>query len=581
MKKSFLPLLPALLAVLVIVGFPSPAKAYYDHDAIVNGGFELSPNGYGWEDPANTIGYSIPHTGDKSSFLNPGSYQREYIRQVVNILPGATTNFDFYYSLNTDWNCSPGRCGFGAQPTGLFRARVQDAVSGFDYFLEEERPLASTSWRHVTADLSSAAGRTVIVSFEVSNFYLSHPYISPDYPTRAYIDDVHIAVTNAPDITAPTTTVVTSPTAPNGTNGWFQSVPTVSLTALDGVGGSGVADTAFDIDGANLQQYIGPFTLPPGIHTINFASWDAEGNFEDPKTFTVKVDLEPPTASISYSTTTLTNQDVVATLTPSEPITVTNNGGTLTRTFSQNGSFTFTFMDVAGNAGSSTATVSNIDKTPPTIPAPNPAPPTPVVTPPIPIPRVLGAATFHPIMKNLKLTKGIYSYKLNGKTINIRPFGTDYKGTVWARSIDFGPDGKIYIFINSGAYKKGQIKVFKADGKLLKAYNPYGGFATSGLNATALVAANDQVYIAVGTTKAGTTVKTYQVTAKGLKALNSLTASTKPGNILVGFQRVYSSGYGLATMRKSYPSTLKVWRLDTKTNKFVEDRKINKAKIRI
>lgn len=225
----------------------------------------------------------------------------------------------------------------------------------------------------------------------------------------------------------------------------------------------------------------------------------------------------------------------------------------------------------------------SLPKAPSVTPAPVvvPPPPSPVVITPTPTPPNLGTTTIHPVMKALTLIKGVYSYKLSGKTINVRPFGTDYRGTVWARSVDFGPEGKLYVFINSGAYKKGQIKVFRADGKLLKAYNPYGGFATNGLNATTLVESNDLVYLAVGTTKAGTTVKTYQVTAKGLKTLNSLAASTKQGNILVGFQKVYKSGYGLVTMRKYYPSTLKVWKLDLKTNKFVEDKKINKTKIKL
>ena len=80
------------------------------------------------------------------------------------------------------------------------------------------------------------------------------------------------------------------------------------------------------------------------------------------------VDTTPPTATVSYSTTGATNQNVVATLTgASEPITITNNSGSATYTFTGNSTFTFTFVDLAGNTGSATATVTNIDTTAPTL----------------------------------------------------------------------------------------------------------------------------------------------------------------------------------------------------------------------
>jgi hypothetical protein len=71
-------------------------------------------------------------------------------------------------------------------------------------------------------------------------------------------------------------------------------------------------------------------------------------------------------ATVSYSTTNLTNGSVIATITPSEGVTVTNNGGSTSYTFASNGTFIFNFRDAAGNTGSATATVTNIDKTAPT-----------------------------------------------------------------------------------------------------------------------------------------------------------------------------------------------------------------------
>lgn len=69
------------------------------------------------------------------------------------------------------------------------------------------------------------------------------------------------------------------------------------------------------------------------------------------------IDKESPVANIDFSTTAITDQAVTATLDPSEPVTVINNGGKDTYTFEDNGSFTFEFMDAVGNAGSATAEV--------------------------------------------------------------------------------------------------------------------------------------------------------------------------------------------------------------------------------
>ncbi|MCX6731998.1 MAG: fibronectin type III domain-containing protein, partial [Candidatus Roizmanbacteria bacterium] len=80
------------------------------------------------------------------------------------------------------------------------------------------------------------------------------------------------------------------------------------------------------------------------------------------------VDWSAPTATITYSTTVPTNGDATATLVPSETVTVTNNGGSTSYVFTANGSFTFNFTDNAGNTGTATATVSNIDKTAPATP---------------------------------------------------------------------------------------------------------------------------------------------------------------------------------------------------------------------
>jgi hypothetical protein len=102
-----------------------------------------------------------------------------------------------------------------------------------------------------------------------------------------------------------------------------------------------------------------------GSFTFNFE--DTAGNKGTAEVNVTNIDKTPPTATLEYSTTKATNGDVTVTIHPSESVTVLNNNGALTKNFSENGSFTFEFVDAAGNHGSAEVNVSNIDKTPPVI----------------------------------------------------------------------------------------------------------------------------------------------------------------------------------------------------------------------
>jgi hypothetical protein len=84
-------------------------------------------------------------------------------------------------------------------------------------------------------------------------------------------------------------------------------------------------------------------------------------------TWILPPDTTPPLWTLSYSTTGITNQSVIATLTLSETGIVNNNSWSLSYVFSGNGAFNFQYQDIAGNTGTVTATVTWIDTTAPTI----------------------------------------------------------------------------------------------------------------------------------------------------------------------------------------------------------------------
>ncbi len=84
-----------------------------------------------------------------------------------------------------------------------------------------------------------------------------------------------------------------------------------------------------------------------GEHT--FAYTDAEGSQNSLIARVTWIDREAPTAQVTYSHTQITTEPVTVTITPSEEVTVTNNGGALSHTFEKNGAFTFVIADAAGN----------------------------------------------------------------------------------------------------------------------------------------------------------------------------------------------------------------------------------------
>lgn len=102
--------------------------------------------------------------------------------------------------------------------------------------------------------------------------------------------------------------------------------------------------------------------------SFTFIATDAAGNKSEKEIVINNIDKVAPKGTITYDNLELTNKDVVATLTIDEEATITNNEGSNTYTFTENGVFEFAFIDAAGNIGTATAEVKNIDKTAPEAP---------------------------------------------------------------------------------------------------------------------------------------------------------------------------------------------------------------------
>lgn len=106
------------------------------------------------------------------------------------------------------------------------------------------------------------------------------------------------------------------------------------------------------------------------VQYIKVVADRTNGNWFTARAFNIYQDLTKsprPTAGIGYSETEPTTKNVIARLVnPSTNITITNNNGSDTYTFTENGKFTFEFEDEKGTKGTSTAKVDWIDREKPT-----------------------------------------------------------------------------------------------------------------------------------------------------------------------------------------------------------------------
>ena len=221
-----------------------------------------------------------------------------------------------------------------------------------------------------------------IPSIHTATITFSNPgwYISPEQEWA--VQDVHDLAGNgiSPNPTSAYSTPLVNPvTTDLGTDdNWHNSAVTVSFICTDSEG-SGCKRTYYTTDGTTpttASSYGDSVTLnADGEYHIQYFSEDNAGNSETVKSAShiVKIDKTSPTGTVTYSETAYTNSDVQATLHTSEATTVTNNGGNTVHTFSTNGDFVFEFVDKAGNTGTVTASVTNIDTTPPSVPVASPS----------------------------------------------------------------------------------------------------------------------------------------------------------------------------------------------------------------
>ncbi len=104
------------------------------------------------------------------------------------------------------------------------------------------------------------------------------------------------------DATPPQTTHSLS--GPTGDNGWFLGTVTVTLSATDQPGLSGVDRRFYQVDeGAWMTTTASFLVSGEGVHTFRYYSTDLAGNVEPTRTYTVGIDMTSPSVTHSLSGT--------------------------------------------------------------------------------------------------------------------------------------------------------------------------------------------------------------------------------------------------------------------------------------
>lgn len=186
----------------------------------------------------------------------------------------------------------------------------------------------------------------------------------------------HEATTQvAMDTIPPTTTASASP-SPNA-NGWNNTTVTVTLSAVDNPGGSGVKQLQFSLAGASsgTQTVIGSSAAiaitNEGVTTLTYFATDKAGNQEASKTLTVQIDTTPPVVTATQTpapnANSWNNTDVTVTGSGTDGLSGIDTCTSTTRPAEGAGqTVTVGCTDKAGNS-TSVSKVVHIDKTPPTL----------------------------------------------------------------------------------------------------------------------------------------------------------------------------------------------------------------------
>jgi uncharacterized protein YdeI (BOF family) len=187
------------------------------------------------------------------------------------------------------------------------------------------------------------------------------------------------------DEAAPVTEIQVDPAEANGSDGWYNSDVSFSLSATDNQ--SGVQSTQYRINGGDWTDYTSPVELTAdGTYNIEYRSTDVEENAEAVKSYEVKIDKtapvtvqklnpEAPTGNNGWYKSNVTFSLNASDETSGIQTTLYSINGQGWQEYKNpielttDGEYTIEYksFDIAGNIENSNSFVVKIDKTAPTL----------------------------------------------------------------------------------------------------------------------------------------------------------------------------------------------------------------------
>ena len=305
------------------------------------GGQRWDPGSSGWmitTDQAYSPSHSVHAAEYGSPMLVYGPFDLSQAR-------AATLSFELWYDSPT-LTSPPSSTTCGAFLTGY-------STDGSHFtFPTQWSGSTGGTWQAQRVDLGSwydqANQATVSLLGDTKVWIALSSSVTSDLASStegSYVDDLTLSATVA-DTTPPTTSVAGLP------DGWTNQPVTLSFTATDNGGGSGVAYTEYSTDaGKDWTQGTSLVVAAPadhtgdGVHAVLYRSVDNAGNVETAKSCYVRIDTRRPTTKAPDQAYVAHGETVRLKYTVADPrpgsptadvvIAVKNSAGTVVKTLTR------------------------------------------------------------------------------------------------------------------------------------------------------------------------------------------------------------------------------------------------------
>ncbi len=288
-------------------------------------------------------GYEVTQTTDSSSLnLVDESDAIQNIPTIATLIDSTTNRsaattlanvkalFDANLATGSDFRNGSSGSGTGAWVVFDFKAGNQVSLSSTEIIGRQDQYYGRVNGTVFQGSNDNATWTTLTPAAKATADWQTLPVASlvPYRYIRVYnpnawfgsINEVRLhGSLHGADTTAPTTTAA----APQGT---VTTDATVTFTATDNQGGSGVAATYYTVDGGAQQTGNAATLATSGTHTVSYWSKDWAGNSEQPQTVTVSIDKSVDvTSQASIVRSGLTVNRFTNKYTGT--VTITNTGG--------------------------------------------------------------------------------------------------------------------------------------------------------------------------------------------------------------------------------------------------------------